>query len=197
MTNEVDSVAEKALKSSEASIREAVAEFGAQHPEVLKRLERYVTLLRRAGKTAHADKLEEKARTLRQILGPAADAAYAPAPAATPVQPAPAPPVAKPETERPLFNSRGEHIAMELNGHLYNPDGKYIGSWNADMEAYITKDGRYLGQVVEQDRLAKDPSWRFRHLSFGRGYEGNRTGWRKIPDIPRVILPFGMQDVDI
>ncbi len=201
MTNEVDSsVAEKALKSSEAAVREAVAEFGAQHPEVLKRLERYVTLLRRAGKTAHADKLDEKAKTLRQLLGPLADAAGA-SPPAKPVvaDSAPVKSPAKPAgpEERPIFNSRGENIAMEFNGHLYTPDGKYLGYWSADMEAYISKDGRYLGQIAERDRMVRDPSWRFRHLTFGRGYEGDRSGWHRVADVERVILPFGMEDVDL
>lgn len=205
MTNDINQgIAENALKSSEAAVREAVAEFGAQHPEVLKRLERYVTLLRRAGKTAHADKLEEKAKTLRQLLGAQADAAYeAPPKAATPQPPTAAAaeatvvPAQSGDVERPLFNSRGENVAVELKGHLYTPDGKYMGSWNADMEAYIGKDGRYLGHIVENDRLAKETAWRFRHLSFGRGYEGDRTGWRRAADVQRVLLPHGFEDVDV
>jgi hypothetical protein len=198
MTNDA-SVLENALKSCEAAVREAVAEFGAQHPEVLKRLERYVTMLRRAERTAQADKLEEKAKTLRKLLGAEAAAAAAPAPGLA-VAPA-AKPAEEAEPlsilERALFNSRGEHVAMELDGHLYSPEGKYIGYWSADMEAYISKDGHYIGQVVEEDRLARDPSWRFKNLTFGRGYEGDRRGWHRVGDTYRVTLPYGLEDADI
>ncbi|MBY0549928.1 MAG: hypothetical protein K2W95_21825 [Candidatus Obscuribacterales bacterium] len=210
MTNEAKPVVqEAALKSSEEAVREAVAEFGAQHPEVLRRLERYVVMLRRAGRDAQADKLAEKAKTLRQILGPQADtpvpipsAAAAPKPEAAPststppAEQSPAADAAAP-VEKALFNSKGEHIAMETGGHLYAPSGKYLGYWSADMEAYISKEGRYLGQIVEDNRLGADPTWRFRHLSFTKGYEGDRAGWNRVADVNRVFLPYGFEDVEI
>lgn len=211
MTNDAKPVVQDAaLKSSEEAVREAVAEFGSQHPEVLRRLERYVVMLRRAGREAQADKLAEKAKTLRQILGPLADAP-SPAPAAAAPKPAAAPAAAPTQTpaapspvadsaapmERPLFNSKGEHIAVETGGHLYAPSGKYIGYWSADMEAYISKEGRYLGQIVEDNRLGADPTWRFRHLTFTKGYEGDRSGWDRVADVNRVFLPYGFEDVEI
>lgn len=206
MTNEAKPVVqEAALKSSEEAVREAVAQFGSQHPEVLRRLERYVVMLRRAGREAQADKLAEKAKTLRQILGPQADAPLpaasapstsAPAAATTPDAPSPVADSASP-LEKPLFNSKGEHIAVETGGHLYAPSGKYVGYWSADMEAYISKEGRYLGQIVEDNRLGADPTWRFRHLTFTKGYEGDRAGWDRVADVNRVFLPYGFEDVEI
>lgn len=199
MTNEAKpTVPEAALKSSEEAVREAVAQFGSQHPEVLRRLERYVVMLRRAGRDAQADKLAEKAKTLRQILGPKADEPPAPPPQAAAVAaPAAAVPSAAAPAEKPLFNSKGEHIATEVDGHLYAPSGRYAGYWSADMEAYISKEGRYLGQIVEDNRLGADPTWRFRHLTFSKGYEGDRSGWNREADIGRVFLPYGFEDVEI
>lgn len=206
MTNEVQpTVPDAALKSSEEAVREAVAQFGSQHPEVLRRLERYVVLLRRAGRTAQADKLAEKAKTLRDLLGPNADAPPPTPAAASAPAPKPAAPAEQPSTtsqvsvatERPLYNSKGEHVAMEIDGHLYSPNGKYAGYWSQDMEAYISKEGRYLGQVVEENRLGADPNWQFRHLTFSKGYEGDRAGWSRQADIHRVFLPYGFEDVEL
>ena len=219
---------EMALKSAEAEVRDGVAQFGAQHPEVLRRLERYVILLRRAGKTAQADNLEERASKLRQILGTKAEArpvlesaaadtaasstataaaattasdtaASSTATAAAATTPAESQAEELPtlDTETPLFDSHGSHIVTEVNGHLYTPEGKYVGYWSADMEAYISKEGRYLGELVEENRLGADPSWRFKHLSFNRGYEGDRSGWSRAADVYKVNLPYGYKDVEL
>lgn len=49
-----------------------------------------------------------------------------------------------------LFDSRGRHVANEVNGHLHSPAGKNVGHFEAAAGVFIDLDGRYLGEVVRE-----------------------------------------------
>lgn len=224
--DDIASVTAEDLQGAELALRQAVQAHGTTHPVVLEKLEAYVALAKKAGNTAQAEKLEEKAKILRKALGiesPTAAPSVA-APAAPPA-PTPAPnpaPTASPEpataavspspqatatavetqpdelryVEKHLYNSKGEHIAVAFDGGLYTPFGKYLGRWDAELDAFIDDKGWYLGQIVEGDRLAKDPNWHYRLMNFGNiASAGNRTGWTRQPDTDRVMLPYGYNDI--
>ncbi len=210
------------LKAAELALREAVATHGTTHPIVLERLDSFIELARKAGNEMLAAKLEDKAKIIRQALqlaapapatGTAATATVAPAvaPAAS-VPPAKAPtptvapaPAAEEKAsaedqsfvEKHLFNSRGEHVAVVFDGHIYSPVGKYLGRWDEELDAFIDDKGNYLGQAVEENRLAYDPNWHYKYMNFGtKSNAGSRTGWSRQPDTDRILLPLGFVDVN-
>jgi hypothetical protein len=52
-----------------------------------------------------------------------------------------------------LFDSLGRHIANEVDGHLHAPSGKNIGLWLSQFGIFIDMEGRYLGEIVQGNRL--------------------------------------------
>jgi hypothetical protein len=52
-----------------------------------------------------------------------------------------------------LFDSRGRHVANEVNGRLHSPAGKNVGHLLPMLGVFIDLEGRYLGEVVEANRL--------------------------------------------
>ena len=52
-----------------------------------------------------------------------------------------------------LFNSKGQHIANEVNGQLHAPTGENIGHFLQDYGIFIDMKGRYLGEVLYENRL--------------------------------------------
>jgi hypothetical protein len=57
-----------------------------------------------------------------------------------------------------LFNSRGKHIANMVNNQLHAPNGKNIGHLLSDQGFFIDMRGRYLGEIVNNDRLMRRTS---------------------------------------
>ncbi|MCC6456498.1 MAG: hypothetical protein IT328_16195 [Caldilineaceae bacterium] len=57
-----------------------------------------------------------------------------------------------------LFNSKGEHIANFVNGRLHAPTGKNIGHYLDKEQIFIDMDGRYLGEIIYNDRLMANVS---------------------------------------
>ena len=51
------------------------------------------------------------------------------------------------------FNSRGHHIATLVNRQLYNRRGHNIGQYLPQYGVFIDRQGRYLGEIVQHDRL--------------------------------------------
>lgn len=305
------------LKMAEVSLRDTVAKLGNTHPEVYKMLVQYIAILRQCGKGEQADKLETRAKALKDILdreaaekgqgaadskaaeeakaaaaakaaedAKAAEAARAaeaakieqakraeaaraaekeqedalarmvmqsqglapkqseqdkkaelakkaekakaaaeegvfdldmfededeesmamalelvketpPKPAAKAAEPVA---VSAGTSDEPLFlfNSNGEHIAVAMNKALYNPQGQNIGRLLEDYDVYLDRNGWYLGQIVEENRLARDVAWIHRHLNFGdRGNEGDCASWGRIADIGRTYFDRGFEDVKL
>ena len=206
---------DEAMQRAAAAVKQAVSLHGATHREVLKKLEEYVALLHQSGKSEEAGQLEKKAAMIRQALKSQEAGGTAPAPAGPPAQSDRAPAgepsavatsVAQPaqgtiaaeQTSLSLYNSRGEHIAVAFEGHIYTPHGKHLGRWLDQLNAFVDREGWYFGEIVEENRLARDPNWLYRQMSFGnKGNEGDRAGWPGEPDTHPVVLERGYEDVKI
>jgi hypothetical protein len=55
-----------------------------------------------------------------------------------------------------LFDSRGNHVANEVDGRLYSPKGKNIGHRLPALGVFVYLQGRYLGEVVRANRLMEN-----------------------------------------
>lgn len=54
-----------------------------------------------------------------------------------------------------LFDSWGNHIANFVGDQLHAPSGKNIGHFLKDEGFFIDMQGRYLGEIVEENRLMR------------------------------------------
>lgn len=73
-----------------------------------------------------------------------------------------------------LFNIRGQHIANFVNGQLHAPTGENIGHYMANQDIFIDMSGRYLGEIVQQNRLMYNRSSPHRSVNYGSyGNVGN------------------------
>ena len=52
-----------------------------------------------------------------------------------------------------LFDSKGRHIANFINNQLYAPTGENIGHYLEKEEIFIDFSGRYLGEIILDNRL--------------------------------------------
>jgi len=52
-----------------------------------------------------------------------------------------------------LFDSSGQHIANLVNNQLHAPTGKNIGHFMENYGIFIDMNGRYLGEIVQNNRL--------------------------------------------
>ncbi len=101
------------------------------------------------------------------------------------------------EEEIFLYDSKGQHVAVACKGALYSPAGENLGRLLEDYDVFLDRSGWYLGQILDGNRLARDPTWIHRHLNFGdRGNEGNRAGWGRAPDIEKTFFDYGFEDVE-
>ena len=73
-----------------------------------------------------------------------------------------------------LFNSRGQHIANFVNGQLHSPTGQNIGHLLQDNAIFIDMHGRYLGEIVCENRLMYNRNSGHRSVNYGNyGNYGN------------------------
>lgn len=196
MSNDTQSqvVSAETLKSAEQNLRDTVARLGNQHPEVLKVLEHYIALLRQAGNDDLATKLEPKAKAIRDILSKESSVKPSDKSQESTAEEEPS---AVSDEAIFLYNSKGEHVAVAYRAGLYSPQGENIGRLLDDYDVFLDRRGWYLGQIVDNNRLARDITWIHRHLNFGdRGNEGNRAGWGRGPDIERTYFDRGFEDVE-
>lgn len=68
---------------------------------------------------------------------------------------------------RYLFNSRGQHIANLVGDQLRAPTGKNIGHCFSDLGFFINISGRYMGEIVSDNRLMFNRAKPYRSTSFG------------------------------
>ena len=52
-----------------------------------------------------------------------------------------------------LMDSCGEYIASVIDRRLYSPAGDNIGHYLPELDIFIDQSGRYLGEIVSDDRL--------------------------------------------
>jgi len=73
-----------------------------------------------------------------------------------------------------LCDSKGKHIANFVNGQLHAPTGKNIGHYLEDQGIFIDMSGRYLGEIVQTNRLMYNRSSSHKSVSYGNyGNYGN------------------------
>jgi hypothetical protein len=66
-----------------------------------------------------------------------------------------------------LFNSRGQHIANLVGDQLHAPTGENIGHYLSDEKFFIGMSGRYLGEILYDDRLMFNRATPHRSTNFG------------------------------
>ncbi len=96
-----------------------------------------------------------------------------------------------------LFNSKGEHIANEVNGHLHATTGQNIGHYLVPQEIFIDMNGHYLGELVFDNRLVQNNSSPYKFNSFGSyGNYGNVGNYGNPGNCGNVGLSLGYVDID-
>lgn len=66
-----------------------------------------------------------------------------------------------------LFDSNGNHIANEVNGHLYSQNGQNIGHFLDSYNFFIDMRGGYLGEIVFSNCLMHRNGNAYDSISFG------------------------------
>jgi hypothetical protein len=66
-----------------------------------------------------------------------------------------------------LFNSSGKHIANSINGQLHATNGRNIGHYIEGEDIFIDMDGRYLGEIVYDNRLLYRNNSPHRSVNYG------------------------------
>lgn len=96
-----------------------------------------------------------------------------------------------------LFDSQGHHIANEVNGQLYAPNGPNIGHKLAEDSVFIDMKGKYLGEIVQTDRLLYNSQSPYRTMNYGcMGNFGSIGSFGSPGAIGAISLPSGFSDVD-
>jgi len=89
-----------------------------------------------------------------------------------------------------LMDSRGEYIASVIDRRLYSPAGDNIGHYLPELDIFIDQSGRYLGEIVSDDRLMFGVASPHKAVGFavGGNYGSVGTCGRPVrrPDIGRV-----------
>jgi len=89
-----------------------------------------------------------------------------------------------------LMDSRGESIASVIDRRLYSPAGDNIGHFLPELDIFIDQSGRYLGEIVSDDRLMFGVASPHQAVgcAVGGNYESTGTCGRPVrqPDMGRV-----------
>jgi hypothetical protein len=96
-----------------------------------------------------------------------------------------------------LFDSRGSHIANEVNWQLHAPTGQNIGHYLATQKFYIDMDGYYLGEIVFENRLLYRLNNPYKSVCFGRfGNYGNVGNYGNPGNYGSIGTIAGFSDLD-
>ena len=96
-----------------------------------------------------------------------------------------------------LFNSKGKHIANFVNGQLHAPRGKNIGHYLEQYNIFIDMRGRYLGEIVYENRLMYNRSSEHRGVNYGvYGNYGNVGNYGNPGNYGSIGIIAGYNDVD-
>lgn len=66
-----------------------------------------------------------------------------------------------------LYDSRGRHIANFVNGQLHDINGKNIGHHLENYNIFIDMRGKYLGEIVNHNRLLYCKTSSYKNMNFG------------------------------
>lgn len=95
-----------------------------------------------------------------------------------------------------LFDSAGRHIANLVNGQLHAPNGENIGHFLPDHDIFIDMSGRYLGEIVHDDRLMYSRMSAYRLTSFGAyGNYGNAGNYGNPGNHGNIGIVSGYSDL--
>ncbi|WP_166627312.1 hypothetical protein [Jeotgalicoccus sp. S0W5] len=90
-----------------------------------------------------------------------------------------------------LFNSKGKHIANFVGNQLHSPKGKNIGHYLKKDGVFIDMKGKYLGEIVQKNRLMSQRNSPYKNINYGRygnygniGNYGNPGNYGSIGNVP-------------
>lgn len=66
-----------------------------------------------------------------------------------------------------LHDSHGKHIANFVNGELHDTHGRNIGHFLDREGIFIDMRGKYLGEIVDENRLLYNKNSPYKSISFG------------------------------
>lgn len=96
-----------------------------------------------------------------------------------------------------LFNSRGKHIANIVNGQLHSPQGSNIGHFLETHGIFIDMHGRYLGEIVQKNRLMYNRTSPHKSVNYGSyGNYGNVGNYGNPGNYGSIGSIAGYQDID-
>jgi hypothetical protein len=97
-----------------------------------------------------------------------------------------------------LFNSYGEHIANLVNGQLHSPRGQNIGHYINEDNIFIDMRGKYLGEIMNDDRLLYNQYSPYKNVNYGNyGNYGNVGNYGNPGRKGRIGLYSGYKDVNL
>lgn len=97
-----------------------------------------------------------------------------------------------------LFNSQGKHIANIVSGQLHAPSGQNIGHYLSDYQIFIDMNGRYLGEMVQGNRLMYNKSSSYKNTNFGiYGNYGNVGNYGNPGNYGSVGIIGGYEDAKL
>ncbi len=97
-----------------------------------------------------------------------------------------------------LFNSRGKHIANEVNDQLHAPTGKNIGHYLEQQKIFIDRKGKYLGEIVHNDRLMYNKTSPYKSTNFGvYGNYGNAGNYGNPGNHGNIGSVGGFEDIPV
>jgi hypothetical protein len=95
-----------------------------------------------------------------------------------------------------LFDSKGKHIANFIDNQLYAPSGDNIGHYLSREKIFIDMKGRYLGEIVQENRLLYNKYSPYKIANFGvHGYYGNAGNYGNPGNYGSIGMPRGYEDV--
>ena len=95
-----------------------------------------------------------------------------------------------------LFNGKGKHIANLVNGQLHAISGQNIGHNLSTENILIDMYGKYLGEIVQSNRLMFNNSSPYRSINFGSyGNYGNVGNFGNPGNCGSISIPSGYRDV--
>lgn len=97
-----------------------------------------------------------------------------------------------------LFDSRGRHIANFVNGQLHATGGKNIGHYLENYKIFIDMKGRYLGEIILENRLLYNNQNSWKGTNFGiYGNYGNVGNYGNPGNFGSVGHVSGYRDIEI
>ena len=95
-----------------------------------------------------------------------------------------------------LFDSNGKHVANLVNGHLHAPMGQNIGHYMENEKIFIDMSGRYLGEIVHENRLMYNRSSPYKTINYGNyGNYGNVGNYGNPGNYGNIGTIGGFEDI--